>query len=200
MAEGREQVKREASLGRLLEGVLANLDLGSRLREQLAVRAWGEIAGRVVASHTRAEAVRDGVLMVAADTPAWANELHMRRGELLARLAGQVGEGVIRDIHFRAGVTRERQRKAAGEPVGGGPAKVKLSEQEEQGAREAAASIAAPELRERAERAFLALARMTRWRKEAGWRRCARCGQWQRTGKRWCASCLHGGQSGRRRQ
>lgn len=197
MTEGREQVKREASLGRLLEGVLASLDLGSRLREQLAVRAWGEIAGRVVASHTRAEVVRDGVLMVAADTPAWANELHMRRGELLARLAAQVGEGVIRDIHFRAGVRREEARKAGREQA---PGRMQLSEQEERGAREAAASIADPELRARAERAFLALARMTRWRKEAGWRRCARCGQWQRTGKRWCASCLHGGQLGRRRQ
>lgn len=200
MAEGREEVRREASLGRLLEGVLAGLDMGARLREQVALRAWEQIAGRVVASHTTAEAVRDGVLVVSADTPAWANELHMRRGELLTRLAEQVGEGVIREIHFRAGVKRRGVGRAGEGQGGSGPAKVELCEEEERAARQAAAGIEDGELRARAERAFLALARMTRWRKEGGWRRCARCGQWQRTGKRWCASCLHRGQSRGRRQ
>lgn len=181
-----------AALGRLLEGVLASLDMGSRLSEHLAVTAWPQIAGRVVAGHTRAEVVRDGVLVVATDSPAWAQELHMRRGDLLAKLAAQVGEGVVRDIHFRSGRGRRQEAKSklAGPPS---PASIRLSDEEISAAREAAGRIEDGDLRAKAERAFLALARMSRWREETGWRRCERCGQWQRTGRRWCGSCLHGG-------
>lgn len=177
------------SLGKLLEGVLANLNLGERLSEQLAQTAWPEIAGRLVAAHSWAEAIRDGVLIVGCDSPAWAQELHMRKHELLGRLAAHLGAGVVRDLRFRTG-TRSR-RAPRSQPAIPPPASVELSAEEVEEARRAAARIEDPALRARAERAFLALARMSRWRRETGWRRCERCGQWQRTGRRWCGSCLH---------
>ncbi len=179
----------EATLGRLLEGVLAGLDLGARYRERLAVVAWPQIAGRVVAAHARAEGVRDGVLMIATDTPAWAQELQMRRSALLERLAAEVGPGVIREIHFRSGLRRKRRSRAA--PAQREPSEVKLSRRQERRIRAAAARIEDPELRAGAERAFLALARIGQWRKETGWRRCGRCGHWQRRGRRWCSSCTY---------
>jgi predicted nucleic acid-binding Zn ribbon protein len=178
-------------LSRLLEGVLANLDLRSRFQEQLALLAWPEVAGSVVGAHARAEAIRDGVLLVATDTPAWAQELHMRRGELLSRLTAHVGEGVVREIHFRSGFRPRRGRTGRVEPR---PAEIRLSGRQERRIKRAAEQIADEDLRERAERAFIALARMGEWRKRTGWRRCARCGQWQRAGRRWCASCTHRGQ------
>jgi len=181
-----------AGLGQLLEGVLANLDMGERLREHLVVTAWPQIAGRVVGAHTRAEVVRDGVLLVGTDSPAWAQELHMRKGDLLAKLRAQVGEGVVRDIHFRAGTRSAKggEKKDSSPPQ---VSNIRLSEEEIREAREAAEQIEDAELRAKAERAFLALAKMSRWREESGWRRCERCGQWQRTGRRWCGSCIHRG-------
>lgn len=179
----------QASLGRLLEGVLAHLDLGSRLQERLALAAWAEVVGQVVAAHTRAEAVRDGVLLVAADTPAWAQELAIRRQELLAKLARHVGEGAIRDLHFRSGSLQRARGERRREPR---PADITLSGRQLRQAMEAAQAIEDPALRARAERAFLALTRIGQWRRETGWRRCQRCGRWQRAGRRWCASCTHG--------
>ncbi len=201
----------EAPLHQLLEGVLANLDLRGRFREHLAVLAWPEVAGRVVAAHAQAEAVRDGVLMVATDTPAWAQELEMRRKQLLDQISAQVGEGVIREIHFRSGRTRGgsgrrwwpgHRRRREWPSDGGGPAKpsqMKLSGRQQRRIKEAAAHIEDADLRERAERAFEALERMTAWRKQTGWRRCQRCGQWQRVGRRWCASCSRAGRRRRRK-
>jgi len=186
----------QASLGRLLDGVLANMDMGARFREHLALLAWPQIAGGVVSAHARAEAVRDGVLIVAADTSAWAQELQMRRQQLLSRVAAQVGEGVIRDIHFQTGSRRRGPRAKAPQPR---PVEMKLSGRQQRLVAEAAGRIEDPELRARAERAFSALLRMSEWRKATGWRRCARCGQWQRVGRRWCASCAHAGQRRRRR-
>ena len=174
---------------------MANLDARSRFREQLALIAWPDLAGEHIRAHTQAEAVRDGVLLVAADTPAWAQELHMRRGELLARLAAQIGPGVIREIHFRSGSLARSSR--AQRPRRPRPADIKLSGRQQRTISEAAAHIEDPDLRGRAERAFLALARMAEWRKRTGWRRCRRCGQWQHVGRRWCASCARAGEARR---
>jgi len=196
--ESRQPSKEPTALGRLLEGALGDLEVGSRLREHLAVAAWPQIVGRLVGAHTWPERVRDGVLTVGTDSPAWAQELHMRKAELLASLTAQVGEGVVKDIRFRTG--RRRPPRSAGDqrkrdlppPAAG----IRLSDEEIGEAKEAARKIEDPELREKAERAFLALARMSRWREQAGWRRCERCGQWQRTGRRWCSSCLYRGRRG----
>ena len=188
----------EAPLGQLLEGVLAGLDLGARFREHLAAMAWPEIAGRAVGAHTRVEAVRDGVLIVATDTPAWAQELQMRERELIQQLSRRVGSGVIREVHFRTGIPRRagatgtaaRATRRAGNRR---PSEVQVSRRQERQIRQLASRIEDADLRERAERAFLALARMAEWRKRGGWRRCRRCGQWQRLGRRWCSSCTHSG-------
>jgi predicted nucleic acid-binding Zn ribbon protein len=186
----------EASLSRVIEKVLADLDLRTRFREQLAVSSWPQIAGRVVAAHSRAEAVRDGVLIVATDTAAWANELQMRRQELLELLAGKVGRGVIREIHFRAGARRRGRHGRQPRPR---PSEVRLSGRQEKRIAEAAEKIEDADLRKRAERAFASLARISEWRKRGGWRRCRRCGQWQRVGRRWCASCTYSGRRRRKR-
>jgi predicted nucleic acid-binding Zn ribbon protein len=179
----------------LLEGVLANLDMRSRFREHLAVQAWPQIVGKVISAHARAETVRDGVLIVATDTSAWSQELHMRRHDLLARVAEHVGSDLIRDIHFRTGGRGRSRRK---EPSLPRPIDMALSSQQTERIREAAGQIEDPALRARAERAFTALARIAEWRRETGWRRCGRCGQWQRVGRQWCASCAYPG--GRRRR
>jgi predicted nucleic acid-binding Zn ribbon protein len=184
-----------SSVGRLLEGVLANMDLQSRFREHLAVMAWPQIVGAVIGAHTRAETVRDGVLIVATDTAAWAQELHMRRRDLVARVAQQVGPGLIREIHFRSGSVARQGRGDSRLPR---PLDMKLSARHEKQIADAAAPIEDPALRARAERAFIAAARIAEWRKRTGWRRCARCGQWQRVGRRWCASCTYS--AGRRRR
>jgi predicted nucleic acid-binding Zn ribbon protein len=167
---------------------MSNLDLGPKLKEQLALRAWPQLAGRVVGAHSRAEAVRDGVLIVATDTPAWAQELTMRRADLLAKLEKALGPGVISEIHFRSGFRAKAGPPEAQEKR---PIDVSLPVRREQEISEATARIEDPELRRKAERAFTSLARITEWRRETGWKQCTRCGQWQRTGKRWCSSCTH---------
>lgn len=188
----------QSHLGELLEGVLANLDLRTRFREQQAVLAWPQMVGRVVAAHSEAEDVRDGVLLVATDTAAWSQELQMRHEELLALVARQVGPGVIRQIHFRSGRRRRRGVSPAGRR-GPRPAEVKLGGRQQKQIAEAAAKIEDEGLRQRAERALAALARMTEWRREGGWRQCQRCGRWQRVGRRWCATCSRGAVRRRRR-
>jgi len=196
-SDPKRTAREPSALAPLLEGVLANLDLRSRFQEHLAVQAWPQIVGKVISSHARAETVRDGVLIVATDTSAWAQELHMRCHDLLERVAEQVGRDLIRDIHFRTGGGGRGRAKEV-EPVRPRPADMRLSGDQVEQIQEAAAKIEDPALRARAVRAFTALTRIEEWRRETGWRRCARCGRWQRAGRQWCASCTYSG--GRRRK
>ncbi len=189
-SDPKRAIREPSALAPLLEGVLVNLDLRSRFQEHLAVLAWPQIVGKVISSHVWAETVRDGVLIVATDTSAWAQELHMRRHDLLERVAEQVGKDLIRDIHFRTG-GRGRGRAKKEEPVRPRPADMRLSSDQAEEIQEAAAKIEDPVLRARAARAFTALTRIEEWRRETGWRRCARCGNWQRAGRQWCASCTY---------
>jgi hypothetical protein len=49
---------------------------------------WGELVGAAVAAHARPRVLRQGVLTVEVDSPAWATQLRMLEGELVTRLEG----------------------------------------------------------------------------------------------------------------
>jgi hypothetical protein len=59
------------------------------------VDAWPELVGEMVAAHSRIRAVRDGVLEVVVDSPAWATEFRYLEGDLVARASRLVGAGVV---------------------------------------------------------------------------------------------------------
>jgi predicted nucleic acid-binding Zn ribbon protein len=62
---------------------------------------WATVAGERLAGHTRPVAVRDRVLVVAADDPAWATEARYRQAEVLSRIAERAGEGVVERVEIR---------------------------------------------------------------------------------------------------
>jgi len=53
---------------------------------------WEEIAGPGLGTHARPLRLRDGVLVVAVDAPAWATQLRLLGPSLLARIAEVTGE------------------------------------------------------------------------------------------------------------
>jgi predicted nucleic acid-binding Zn ribbon protein len=52
---------------------------------------WGEIVGSPIREHCDPVEFTDGVLVVRADSPAWATELRMLAGPLLSRLNAAIG-------------------------------------------------------------------------------------------------------------
>jgi predicted nucleic acid-binding Zn ribbon protein len=62
---------------------------------------WEEAVGPAVAAHTKPLSLRAGTLVVAVDNPAWATQLRLLHGELLARLAGVAGEGAVTALEVR---------------------------------------------------------------------------------------------------
>ncbi len=89
------------SAGKLVEELLCEIPAppGTAARER-ALLAWTRAAGEPAASHSRAAGFAGKALLVEADDPAWAQELSLRRAELLSRLEELAGPGVVEEIRF----------------------------------------------------------------------------------------------------
>jgi len=61
---------------------------------------WPTIVGRSVAAHTQPLKLREGVLTVAVDDPAWASQLRFLAGDLLERLVEEPGGARITRLDF----------------------------------------------------------------------------------------------------
>jgi predicted nucleic acid-binding Zn ribbon protein len=74
------------------------LGLASPLVLTRLVDAWSEMVGDVLAGHSRVRSIRNDVLEIAVDKPAWATEIRYLEEDLLHRAAQRVGPGVVTSI------------------------------------------------------------------------------------------------------
>lgn len=81
-------------LGRLLreKGWTADVSVGG------VIGRWREVVGDQVADHCAPETFEDKVLVVRADSTAWATQVRLLVPTLLRRLAEEVGEGVVEEV------------------------------------------------------------------------------------------------------
>lgn len=77
-----------------------SLDRGwsPQLTDATVLGRWPELVGPDVAQHCTPLQLRDGELVLQAESTAWATQLRTLQRQLLARLAGAVGPGVVRRI------------------------------------------------------------------------------------------------------
>ena len=80
-----------------------DLGLGEVARAARVSEHWAQAVGPEVASHSRPEGMRNGVLEISADSSVWCQHLQMNRPRLLAALREQLGEDAPEDLRFRVG-------------------------------------------------------------------------------------------------
>ncbi|MET7393083.1 DciA family protein [Dactylosporangium sp. NPDC005572] len=66
---------------------------------------WAQVVGDDVAAHCRPLKLEQGELTVEAESTAWATQLRMLAGKLLARIAGEVGHNVVTKLHIQGPTT-----------------------------------------------------------------------------------------------
>jgi predicted nucleic acid-binding Zn ribbon protein len=88
-------------VGESLDRVAASrgVPLASTLSTVFA--SWPEMVGESVAQHSRPRSLRDGVLVVAVDEPAWATQLRWLEADLLTRLREVLGPDQVARIEVR---------------------------------------------------------------------------------------------------
>jgi predicted nucleic acid-binding Zn ribbon protein len=75
---------------------------------------WADLVGTDIAAHTEPRTLRDGVLLVAVDQPAWAAQLRYLASDLVQKIAVFTGSSDVTDIQFRvvASAGSEAQKKS----------------------------------------------------------------------------------------
>ena len=100
----RRRLSRPAIPGELSEPVsigdaaaLVGDELGLAEPQTFArlVDAWNDVVGDAIAHHSRPRGVRNGVLDIVVDAPAWATELRYLEADLVERTSRLVGPGVV---------------------------------------------------------------------------------------------------------
>lgn len=95
-ASGRDP----ALVGEQLEALLAERGWHTDVAAGAVIGRWAQIVGPAVADHAQPLTFTDGVLVVRAESSAWASQLVLLRAQLLARIADEVGPDVVADLRI----------------------------------------------------------------------------------------------------
>ncbi len=95
-------------LGTLVGRLFDDRGWGDQAREGALFGRWPELVGPQIAAHCRPESLREGELLVVADTTAWATQLRLLVPKLQARLATELGSNLIRRIRVQGPVAPTR--------------------------------------------------------------------------------------------
>jgi predicted nucleic acid-binding Zn ribbon protein len=88
-------------VGESLDRVAASLGVPRASTLAGVFATWPDLVGESVAQHSRPRSLREGVLVVAVDEPAWATQLRWLEADLIARLDGALGAGQVTRIEVR---------------------------------------------------------------------------------------------------
>jgi hypothetical protein len=99
MAGSRKHAPRR--LGDVLRELTASLGIDDKLMQGRVVDMWYEILGERMAGQIESARVKGDRLYVRVKSPAWRQEIHLRRGEWMRRLNEELGRDVISEIVIR---------------------------------------------------------------------------------------------------
>jgi len=85
-------------LGRLAARVSLDRGWSPRLTDATVLGRWPHLVGADIADHCTPVSLRDGELVLQAESTAWATQLRTLQRQLLARLAAAVGKDVVKRI------------------------------------------------------------------------------------------------------
>jgi predicted nucleic acid-binding Zn ribbon protein len=107
-------------LGRLARDVAKKHGWSSRVAEGTVLGQWSSVVGHQIAEHATPTGLREGVLNVSAESTAWATQLRLIQGQLLAKIAAEVGDGVVTSLKI-TGPVAPSWRKGPLHIAGRGP-------------------------------------------------------------------------------
>ena len=86
--------------GAVLERIMKQRGWQKPAAEATVFGAWEKVVGPDVAKHSRPVKLDAGVLTVEAESTAWATQLRMLAGNLLKRIAAEVGHNVVTKLNI----------------------------------------------------------------------------------------------------
>src|SRR5687768_17461367 len=103
-----------ARLRDLLDPVGRRLGMEGAVDTGRLFARWRAIVGEQIGAHAEPTSLRDGVLRVRADSPAWATEIGYLSSELVERINRELGRAVVTEVRVWTG-----PKKGSGDATGG---------------------------------------------------------------------------------
>ncbi|MBN8587644.1 MAG: DUF721 domain-containing protein [Rhodothermia bacterium] len=88
-------------LDAVLDSLIDKWGIRERIETAKVIEAWANLAGPQINGVTEAVWFKNGRLFVHIISPAWRQELYMRRAEWLRRLNEELETGRVEEIVFR---------------------------------------------------------------------------------------------------
>lgn len=88
--------------GKLVSRVSLDRGWSPRLTDATVLGRWPQLVGPDIADHCTPVSLRDGELVLQAESTAWATQLRQLQRQLLSRLAASVGRDVVKRIRVVA--------------------------------------------------------------------------------------------------
>lgn len=85
-------------LGRVASRIALERGWSTRLTTGQLFGRWAAIVGEDIAEHARPVELKDGELVVQADSTAWATQLRLLQRQLIAKIAAGIGNGVVKRL------------------------------------------------------------------------------------------------------
>ncbi len=86
------------SVADALAAVGSELGLADRVVLATLTERWEDVVGAAVAPHARLRSIRDGVLTIAVDAPAWGTELRYLENTLRERVSDVTHTDAVRAV------------------------------------------------------------------------------------------------------
>ena len=84
------------------------------------LNSWAQIVGPEIADHCIPAGFDEGTLRLTAESTAWATQLRLLQNQIMAKIAGEVGDGVVTKIAI-FGPQSPSWKKGAWHVAGRGP-------------------------------------------------------------------------------
>jgi hypothetical protein len=120
-----------------------DLGVSERIKLDNLRRSWASVFKGPLAGHTAPVDLKEGILTVAVDSPAWLQHLRFLKNEMASKLTS-FG---VSDVRLRHGSVRRGMEAAAGQGKWDGPVFRRLTEQETESIEDAVSDIEDGELR-----------------------------------------------------
>ncbi len=199
-------MRREGSLSNLgpaIEKYLQGRGLIRAGRESLVPIVWPEVVGDWYRRHTEITRVENGVVSVACDSAARAQQLQLDSAQIVRALNARVGGHTVKEVRPSSGGIRPLERARAPEeappeplPTSAELERIELEPPEWQWIASALAPVSDERLRRRLEQVLSKDRKLQRWRASHGYALCQSCGGATSPGRRLCRACEAGAAPG----
>jgi predicted nucleic acid-binding Zn ribbon protein len=108
------------AFGALITGLVRDRGWERPTAEASVLGRWGQLVGAGIAEHSQPVSLRDGALVVAAESTAWATQLRLLAPRILQRLRSQLGPDIVTSLRVH-GPTAPSWKKGPRSVRGRGP-------------------------------------------------------------------------------